>query len=283
MGDILKNVIKTIGLISLICFSFFYTETIIDVVWQQDDIMIKINNEKDNYKIEPTPAIVTKDTITLGLNGCEVDVEKSYKEMKQIGIYKDILLSYKQIQVDNSISKIYDKYIVKANNKLKNIALIFVINNENDLKQVLTIKDVYINIFIDYKLLANNLKELKKDNYSVYPYTQDQKYTKDILVYANNLINNNFNNKSLYCITDTKNITTLNTCKKQKMHTIYPTIITNNHAYNNIKNNITNGSLILLEANTKTIDEFPQIINFIVSKGYKILSLDQILSEKLEK
>ena len=48
MGDILKNVIKTIGLISLICFSFFYTETIIDVVWQQDDIMIKINNEKDN-------------------------------------------------------------------------------------------------------------------------------------------------------------------------------------------------------------------------------------------
>ncbi len=283
MGDILKNVIKTIGLISLICFSFFYTETIIDVVWQQDDIMIKINNEKDNYKIEPTPAIVTKDTITLGLNGCEVDVEKSYKEMKQIGIYKDILLSYKKIQVDNSISKIYDKYIVKANNKLKNIALIFVINNENDLKQVLTIKDVYINIFIDYKLLANNLKELKKDNYSVYPYTQDQKYTKDILVYANNLINNNFNNKSLYCITDTKNITTLNTCKKQKMHTIYPTIITNNHAYNNIKNNITNGSLILLEANTKTIDEFPQIINFIVSKGYKILSLDQILSEKLEK
>ena len=283
MGDILKNVIKTIGLISLICFSFFYTETIIDVVWQQDDIMIKINNEKDNYKIEPTPAIVTKDTITLGLNGCEVDVEKSYKEMKQIGIYKDILLSYKQIQVDNSISKIYDKYIVKANNKLKNIALIFVINNENDLKQLLTIKDVYINIFIDYKLLANNLKELKKDNYSVYPYTQDQKYTKDILVYANNLINNNFNNKSLYCITDTKNITTLNTCKKQKMHTIYPTIITNNHAYNNIKNNITNGSLILLEANTKTIDEFPQIINFIVSKGYKILSLDQILSEKLEK
>ena len=283
MGDILKNVIKTIGLISLICFSFFYTETIIDVVWQQDDIMIKINNEKDNYKIEPTPAIVTKDTITLGLNGCEVDVEKSYKEMKQIEIYKDILLSYKQIQVDNSISKIYDKYIVKANNKLKNIALIFVINNENDLKQLLTIKDVYINIFIDYKLLANNLKELKKDNYSVYPYTQDQKYTKDILVYANNLINNNFNNKSLYCITDTKNITTLNTCKKQKMHTIYPTIITNNHAYNNIKNNITNGSLILLEANTKTIDEFPQIINFIVSKGYKILSLDQILSEKLEK
>ena len=245
--------------------------------------MIKINKEKDNYKIEPTTAIVTKDTITLGLNGCEVDVEKSYKEMKQIGIYKDILLSYKQIQVDNSISKIYDKYIVKANNKLKNIALIFVINNENDLKQVLTIKDVYINIFIDYKLLANNLKELKKDNYSIYPYTQDQKYTKDILVYANNLINNNFNNKSLYCITDTKNITTLNTCKKQKMHTIYPTIITNNHAYNNIKNNITNGSLILLEANTKTIDEFPQIINFIVSKGYKILSLDQILSEKLEK
>ena len=279
MGDILRDIIKMIGLISLICFSFFYTETIMDVVNEQDEIMIKINEEKDKYKKEPTNAIITKDTITPGLNGYEVDVEKSYKDMKQVGIFKEMLLSYKQIKVENSLSNIYDKYIVKGNNIKKNVALIFTIKNKNDLNQILSIKDVYLNIFIDYKLLADNLNHLKKDNYFIYTYGDNSNYTTDNLVYANNLINNNFNNKSLYCLTDKKNKNTLNTCKNKKMHTIYPTIITNNHAYNNIKNNITNGSLILLEPNTKTLNEFSQIINFIVSKGYKIVSLDQILSE----
>ena len=116
MGDILRDIIKMIGLISLICFSFFYTETIMDVVNEQDEIMIKINEEKDKYKKEPTNAIITKDTITPGLNGYEVDVEKSYKDMKQVGIFKEMLLSYKQIKVENSLSNIYDKYIVKGNN-----------------------------------------------------------------------------------------------------------------------------------------------------------------------
>ena len=279
MGDILRDIIKMIGLISLICFSFFYTETIMDVVNEQDEIMIKINEEKDKYKKEPTNAIITKDTITPGLNGYEVDVEKSYKDMKQVGIFKEMLLSYKQIKVENSLSNIYDKYIVKGNNIKKNVALIFTIKNKNDLNQILSIKDVYLNIFIDYKLLADNLNDLKKDNYFIYTYGDNSNYTTDNLVYDKKLINNNFNNKSLYYLNNKKNKNTLNTCKNKKMHTIYPTIITNNHAYNNIKNNITNGSLILLEPNTKTLNEFSQIINFIVSKGYKIVSLDQILSE----
>lgn len=275
----MKNIIKMIGLVSLICFSFFYTETIIDVVNYQDDIMIKINEVKDNYKINPVSAIITKETIIPGVNGIEVDVDKSYDNMKQVGIFKEMLLSYKQIELKNSIYNNYDKYIVKGNNIKKNVAIIFSIKSNNELKQILNIKDVYINLFIDYKILNENLNNLKRSNYFIYSYGSEGNYTADNLIYTNNLINNKFNNKSLYCLTTSKNKNTLDVCKEKKMHTIYPTIITNNHAYNNIKDNIENGSLILLEANSKTMNEFAQIINFIVAKGYKIVSLDQILSE----
>lgn len=275
----MRNIIKMIGLVSLICFSFFYTETIIDVVNYQDDIMIKINEVKDNYKKNPTNAIITKETIIPGVNGIEVDVDKSYDNMKQVGIFKEMLLSYKQIELKNSIYNNYDKYIVKGNNIKKNVAIIFSIKSNNELKQILNIKDVYINLFVDYKILNKNLNKLERSNYFIYSYGSEGNYTSDNLIYTNNLINNKFSNKSLYCLTTSKNKNTLDVCKENKMHTIYPTIITNNHAYNNIKDNIENGSIILLEANSKTMNEFAQIINFIVAKGYKIVSLDQILSE----
>ena len=36
----MKDIVKTIGLITLICFSFFYTEQVITVVNEQDPIMM---------------------------------------------------------------------------------------------------------------------------------------------------------------------------------------------------------------------------------------------------
>ena len=85
----MKNIVKSIGLITLICFSFFYTEKVIDVVSEQDDIMIKIKEVKDNYKIDSVDATISENTIVPGINGREVDIEKSYQNMKQIGIFNE--------------------------------------------------------------------------------------------------------------------------------------------------------------------------------------------------
>ena len=43
--------IKFLGLITLICFTFIYTEKIIEVSIQQDEIMIKLKEIENNYKI----------------------------------------------------------------------------------------------------------------------------------------------------------------------------------------------------------------------------------------
>ena len=65
----MKETIKMIGLITLICFSFFYTDKVINVINEQDPIMIKINEVKDKYNIPSINATTTKDTIIPGING----------------------------------------------------------------------------------------------------------------------------------------------------------------------------------------------------------------------
>ena len=80
----MKNIIKFLGLLSLICFSFFYTDKVMNVALEQDKIMISINNTKDDYKIDAIDAIIDNDTIIPGIYGKEVDIDKSYNNMKSM-------------------------------------------------------------------------------------------------------------------------------------------------------------------------------------------------------
>ena len=65
------KVIKIIGLFCLFCFTFLYTEKIIDVSMEQDEIMIKIKNEAYDLNIAPIDAIIKDDTIIPGNIGKE--------------------------------------------------------------------------------------------------------------------------------------------------------------------------------------------------------------------
>ena len=63
------------------------------------------------------------------------------------------------------------------------------------------------------------------------------------------------------------------------MHSIIPTIITTNIPYTEIKNNVTSGAMISLSSNINTIRELSSIVNYLNQKGYKIVTLDELLDE----
>ena len=69
----MKNILKSIGLLALIVFSFFYTDKVMNVVNNQDEIMIKLKSIEDNYKIEAIDATISDDTIVPGINGRVLD------------------------------------------------------------------------------------------------------------------------------------------------------------------------------------------------------------------
>ena len=270
------KLIKLLGLICLICFTFFYTEKIISVSINQDEIMIKLKENQSIYQIEPINATINNNTIIPGKKGKSINLESSYKEMKKIGYYEESLIKYDTIYPEISINNNYDKYIIKGNLYNKNVSLIYILNNNNTIDDILNIlkqKQTTITFFIDSSYLNNNISIIDKiKQYEIYNYGNNGTYTKDNLIITNNIINNKSNNNSIFCLFLKEDTDSLNNCGNIKMLSITPSITGN---YNTIKNNLQNGSIILIN-NTK---ELSSIIDYIKQKGYNISPLSTTISE----
>lgn len=271
------KLIKIIGLFCLFCVSFFYTEKVINVTLNQDEIMIKIKEYNDTYNNNPTNAIIKDDTIIPGNVGKYIDEESSYKAMKKIGYFEPTLINYKNIYPEISIYNNYNKYIINGNTKNKYISLIYIINNNNTLNNILDIisKDnINITFFIDSSYLNNNINLLSKlNNKEVYNYGNTGVYTKDNLIITNNIINNKTNNKSIYCLFLNKDDNSLNNCANSKMLSI---LVNKDDNYYTIKDNLSNGKIYVIN-NTK---ELSNINKYIISKGYTIVPLSNIINEE---
>lgn len=269
------KIVKIIGLFCLFCLSFFYTEKVINISINQDEIMLHIKDiAKKNY-INPINAIIKDDTIIPGSTGKYIDTEVSYKAMKKIGYYEPSLLVYKEIYPEISIYNSYNKYIIRGNTNKKNISLIYILNNLNTLDNITTIckkHNIPITFFVDSSFLNNNINIIDEiKDYEIYNYGSLGKYTKDNLIITNNIINNKSNNKSIYCLFLTKDDISHNNCINSKMFSIIPKTIN----YFNIKDNLENGSIFLID-NTK---ELNGIIEYILSKGYSIIPLKELITE----
>ena len=274
----MKNTLKLFGLITLMCFSFFYTEKVMTVVSEQDPLKIQINELADSYKISPNEAVVTSDTIIPGNNGKEVNIEKSYKKMRKNNVFNNNLLVYDILYPEYTLSNNLDKYVVRGSINKKEVSIIFIITSDNNLARIINILDskkVIGNFFIDYNYINNNISDIKKyTNHNLYSYQKE--YTYDSLMISNNVIKRIANNEPLYCLSKEKNSNNLNACSYSNMNTVIPSVTGN---LNEIKTGLENGSIILFDTNISTVNELSYIIDFIIGKGYNIVTLDELLDE----
>lgn len=280
----MKNIIKFLGLLSLICFSFFYTDKVMDVALEQDKIMISINNVKDDYREDAIEAIIDNDTIIPGISGREVDIEKSYSNMKSIGLFHENYLVFKDVMPKTTLDDNMDKYIIKANGSKQIISLIFIVDNDSDFNMICNIaksKNVKVNLFLDYEYLNKKINNLNKiTDISIYSYGEDGKYTKDNIIYTNNLIERITKKKANYCLVTNKNNSNLKVCSDNKNYTIYPNLIIKDNLLSIVKNGVSKGDLILIDINKNNINQLPSAIEYINAKGLEFEYLDEILSEK---
>ena len=263
----MKNIIKTISLLSLVCFSFFYTDKVINMINKKDPLMIKIETIKEKYEVKPVNAVLNEDTIVPGISGKEIDVLKSYEEMKLSGIFREELLVYKSLYPSSLLSSNKDKYIIKGNNDKNKVALLLILN----IKDIEKITNNNLTLFLNHKdINIENINKLKTNE--IYTYGNNGIYTKESLTSDNSIINRISNNTSKYCLSKEKNKSLLEVCSQNNMYTILPNIIGD---YEDIKKEITNGSIILLNSpNNLNI-----IIKYINSKGYQITPLSNLLKE----
>ena len=263
----MKNIIKTISLLSLVCFSFFYTDKVINMINKKDPLMIKIETIKEKYEVKPVNAVLNEDTIVPGISGRQIDVLKSYEEMKSSGIFREELLVYKSLYPSSLLSSNKDKYIIKGNNDKNKVALLLILN----VKDIEKITNNNLTLFLNHKdINIENINKLKTNE--IYTYGNNGIYTIESLTSDNSIINRISNNTSKYCLSKEKNKSLLEVCSQNNMYTILPNIIGD---YEDIKKEITNGSIILLNSpNNLNI-----IIKYINSKGYQITPLSNLLKE----
>ena len=282
----MKNIIKMIGLVTLIGFSFFYTDKVIEVIREEDKIMIELESVKDLYKIEPIDANVVGNTIIPGLNGQNINIEASYKKMKSNGLFNKNLLIYDTISPNVSLRMNNDKFIIQGNNNKQMVSLLFILDNDkylSKIENILNTKDVIANYFVSYQYLINNSTQIKEmTNREFYNYGENGTYTPDNLLFSNNLISRITNNNAIYCLTTNMEQKVLNLCAENNLYTIVPTIIGNETPYNSVKENLKSGSIILFKMNNETVKELSTTIDYIKGKGFRIGGLSTLLSEELQ-
>lgn len=274
----MKKIIKVFAVIIFSGFSFFYTEKVTKIIRKKDPIMIKLNEAKKDTYISVVKPIINNDEYIAGINGCMIDIDKSYNKMKTVKEYKRELIVMKEIDIEDDLK---DKYIVSANKLQRKVGIIFIIKDDIDdrLIKYLNKKNINANFFVNLKFLEDNSISIKmlSENNNIYYLADNYEYNSDYIKYANSFININTNNQSDYCIVEKKNKETLKICSDNDMKTIKTDIIRDN-IVNNVQNKLSNGSIIAIESND--LEKIKISINYILSKGYKIENLDNLLNHK---
>lgn len=282
----IKKTIKALSILLLTIFSFYYTNKMIELVKEQDPIMKQIKNTNNKYSVKAVNATIKENTIIPGKVGKEIDYTTSYNKMKQYGNYNEILTSLKEVKPTISVEEYYDKYIISGNPEKKSVALVFKVDNKSpkDIVNILNNNQTTATFFIDGLYLENNYQEISTmTNFELellsYNLDYDELYfssSKDYL--------ESFTNKDLkYCYSEYDQEEVIRLCQKLNMHTIIPTIQVKSSPFQEIKERLTNSAIISIPLSEQTKKELDTILDYIKSRGYKLETLEQLLSENIEK
>ena len=274
---------QIIGLIGLICFSFFITEKTSIVVSDLDDIMIEIKANYKKYKTDSKDATIENNTIIPGIRAKEVNIKKSYKNMKTNGYYSDKLFIYDYKNPKVSLSDNIDKYIVKGNTNKRMVSLIFKVTNDANIDDILNIINNYnikVTFFMDIQYFKSNnelIQKLINTGHNIGIITDD--YSKPEYEWIDMVIKKINKQEHGFCYNIDNNKRNLDACIHKNNYTISPLEISDLEPLVDIKKNIEAGSILSLNINSRVRKELSTIIIYIKSKGYNLDNLENHLLE----
>ena len=281
----MRKFFRNIGIISLICFSFYFTEKTVTVIKDADELMIEIKNNKDNYYIEPIDGIIKENTFIPGISGKMVNIDKSYKKMKQYGLFNEGLLIYDNVKPKNELNNNLDKYIISANSLKKQVSIILIVDSSNYLDQLLNVlqdNNIYVNFFVEGSWLEENSNYLSKfisDGHDIGSVSYNLNYEDSSYPWMDNTIKKITNKTNNYCYNIKDNKKALEICSRYNNYTIRPSIILDTNYLSNIRKNLKPGSIISLPLEREVIKLLPSINNYIKSKGLEVVTLKELLKE----
>ena len=282
----MKKIYPVILTLLLIYFSFYYTNKVVGLIKSKDPIMVKIEKEKENYEVKAVNAKVDNKNVIPGKNGKVVNESESFKKMKSYGEYNDELYVFDEVEPTVSMDDYYDKYISLGRNDSNKVSIVFKVEKNDSLEDVLNIlknNNVNATFFIDGVLLNSNKdiisKAIKSGN-EIEVLSYDEAYDK---LYFEDSLHKLFNltkKEPKFCYSDYDRKEVLLLCDRLGIHTIIPTINTSINSFSLVKDKLQSGSIISLKTNSNNLNT---IINYIKQRGYNLVTLENLLLEQLEK
>ena len=172
----MKKILRYVLLLLLVCFSFFYTDRVMSLINKKDPLMKKLDSVKEEYRIEPVSATIEDNTIIPGKCGREIDIDKSYEEMKLEGIFRENSLVYKDLMPSSSLSNNKDKFIIKGSDIKSEVAILLIVDSNNDVDNLSNFSNLSLFINSNY-INSKNIDRLKKNE--IYTYGKNGIYTKE--------------------------------------------------------------------------------------------------------
>lgn len=242
-------------------FSFYYTDKIALMVQENNPIMQQIKDIKPEKEEDYVNAIIDDDKIIPGKNGLTINVEKSFSVMKSFNAFNSYYLIYDQKKPKISLEDNKDKIITSGNLSNKNMTII--IEYGEDLVKYLESNNIKSDVLInkDNYIKVNKLEMINDDF---------DNYNEIEIMLNRSKMNNNL------CIVNKSNI---DFCKKRNKYLIETELVLTNDNVFNVKNNIKNGSIVIVKKDTN-INNLKIIIDQARFKGLDLVYLSKLISEE---
>lgn len=273
---------KILILIIFTLISMYYTNICMEVLKEKDPIMQEIKSNMLKYEESANDATIIGNVIVPGHIGRRVNKNKSYSKMKKYGNYNETLTVMEEVKPELSVSNTFDKYIEKGNSNNKNVSFVFIYDENIDkVIKILNSKHIPSTIFLDGIYLENDsLNGLKYNgniNYELLSYNgeYDENLFKTSLSYLESVTKRS----PKYCYSEVENSDVLNLCSKLKMHTIKPYIRIDDNLLKEVKSSLSNSIIISIKSSSSNVSQLSSVIDYVISKGYDIVSLDNLISE----
>lgn len=142
----MKKYIKVFSITLLMIFSFYYTEKVALYVQNNTPLKKEIITYKESNIIDSVNATIDGNYITPGINGLEVNVDKSYNNMKSYNVFSENNLIYDQVKPDISIVNFKNKIINKGNSLRNAVSIILSSSNNSNINYLKSINATYDDI-----------------------------------------------------------------------------------------------------------------------------------------
>ncbi len=271
----MRKIFEYIGLITLMCFSFFVTEKTSMIAKNVDELMIKIKENYKNYEVESENATIYKNKIIPGKCSKKVNINKTYSEMKKLGLYDEKLYQYEYAHPDISLSNNYDKLIISGNAQNNNIYIFIELDNYN--KEFINNFDFQnYNFIVSSVFYQENIplmKSLIENNNSIILGDSSFKNYKKI---ANDYFDRT--SKKIYCY----NINSddyINICASNESSSIGDLESISDNYLLYTKKELTRGKFFKFSLSDELINNIQLVESYIESKGFMRASVDSSLQE----